>query len=118
MDMQYIMTMSPYSPTTYWYTDAWFTTFMRDLLNIAKPPKVISISYGTTETGMPASVYIAFDIEAIKLGIQGTTILVASGDDGVHDPQARADRSKCGYVADFPSSSPYLIAVGGTIVSS
>ena len=117
MDMQYIMTMSPYSPTTYWYSDSWFTSFIAAVLDTAKPPKVISISYGSLETGMSAGTYNGFDIEAIKLGIQGTTILVASGDDGVSPFFARGDRSKCGYVPSFPASSPYVISVGGTIVS-
>ena len=109
--------MSPYSPTTYWYTDEWFTGFLQAVVNTVKPPKIISISYGSVETNMVASVYIGFDTEAIKLGIQGTTILASSGDDGVSPFSARADRSKCGYVPTFPASSPYVIAVGGTIVS-
>ena len=117
LDMQYIMTMSPYSPTTYWYSDEWFTTFLQAVVNTVKPPKVISISYGSAETNMVAGVFIGFDTEAIKLGIQGTTILTSSGDDGVSPFQARADRNLCGYVALFPASSPYVIAVGGTIVS-
>ena len=117
LDMQYIMTMSPYSPTTYWYTDEWFTGFLQAVVNTVKPPKIISISYGSVETNMAASVYIGFDTEAIKLGIQGTTILASSGDDGVSPFSARADRNKCGYVPTFPASSPYVIAVGGTIVS-
>ena len=57
LDMQYITTMPPYSPTTFWYTDEWFTTFMIAVLNTAKLPKVISISYGTSEVGMPAGVF-------------------------------------------------------------
>ena len=117
LDMQYIMTMSPYSPTTYWYSDNWFSDFLQEVVNTVKPPKIISFSYGSVETNVVASVYIGFDTEAIKLGIQGTTILASSGDDGVSPFSARADRNKCGYVPTFPASSPYVIAVGGTIVS-
>ena len=105
LDMQYITTMPPYSPTTFWYTDEWFTTFMIAVLNTAKPPKVISMSYGAYETGMPAGIHSSFDIEAIKLDIQGTTIFAASGDDGVHDPQASADRRKCRYAVRVHFSS-------------
>ena len=117
LDMQYIMTMSPYSPTTYWYSDNWFTGFLSEVANTVKPPKVISMSYGSLETNMVASVYIGFDTEAIKLGIQGTTLFSSSGDDGVSPFYARSDGSKCGYVPVFPTSSPYVISVGGTIVS-
>ena len=52
MDMQYIMTISPYSPTTFWYSDAWFNIFLQEVANTAKPPKVISMSYLAYETGM------------------------------------------------------------------
>ena len=117
LDMQYIMTMSPYSPTTYWYSDNWFTGFLSEVANTVKPPKVISMSYASQETNMVASVYMAFDNEAIKLGIQGTTVLAASGDGGVSPLSAGADRNLCGYVPVFPATSPYIISVGGTIVS-
>ena len=49
LDMQYIMTMSPYSPTTFWYSDSWFSDFSIEIANTVKPPKIISIGYGTTE---------------------------------------------------------------------
>ena len=117
LDMQYIMTISPYSPTTFWYTNSWFSIFVKEVANTIKPPKVITISYGVIEDHMPASFFVAFDTEAIKLGIQGTTIFAASGDDGVHTYFARRNRSLCGYTPSFPSTSPYVISVGGTIVS-
>ena len=117
LDMQYIMTMSPYSPTTYWYSDNWFSDFLQEVVNTVKPPKIISFSYGSVETNVVASVYIGFDTEAIKLGIQGTTILASSGDDGVSPFYARTDRNQCGYVPVFPASSPYVLSVGGTTVS-
>ena len=117
MDMQYIMTMSPYSPTTFWYTDHWFTTFLTFVVDTEKPPLIISFSYGQSEVGMPLSNFVGFDTEAIKLGIQGTTILASSGDDGVHNFHSRGDRNQCGYAPLFPASSPYVISVGGTVVS-
>ena len=117
LDMQYVVTMSPYSPTTYWYTNRWFHVFLQEVVNTVKPPKVISFSYLDYETNMVPGVFTAFDTEAIKLGIQGTTIFAASGDDGVHSTSAGLDRNKCGYAPLFPASSPYVIAVGGTMVS-
>ena len=117
LDMQYIMTMSPYSPTTFWYTMKFFDIFFQEISNNMKPPKVISISYGTSESYMNLGVYKAFDTEAIKLGIQGTTILVASGDDGVNPVPAGRDPTKCGYAPDYPASSTYILSVGGTVVS-
>ena len=52
----------------------------------------------------------AFNIQAIKLGVMGTTILAASGDDGVID-----FLNNCGYYPQFLASSPYVTAVDGTV---
>ena len=40
--------------------------------------------------------YQRFDDEVAKLGLRGITVVVASGDDGVANFQARDDPSKCG----------------------
>eukprot|EP01042_Synura_sphagnicola_P004374 gene4374-biopygen4711 len=52
----------------------------------------------------------AFNTEAIKLGVMGATIVVATGDDG-----ANGAGSSCGYSTSFPATSPYVTAVGGTM---
>ena len=117
IDMQYIMTMSPISPTTYWYTDIWFTAFLLEVANTINPAKVISISYLADEFGLGAIKIKLFDEAAIRLGMMGTTILAASGDDGAAPFYAGSDLSRCGYFACFPASSPYVLAVGGTMVS-
>ena len=111
MDMQYITTMSPLSPTTFWYADGWFTPWLITVANSINPPKVLSISYGAYEDGVAASTFDAFNAQAIKLGTMGVTILVASGDDGA------SGYNKCGYVIDFLAASPYILSVGGTMVS-
>ena len=117
LNMQYLATMSPQSPTMFWYTSRSFTNFLIDVSNILNPPKVISISYLAIESDMTADAYRAFDEIAIKLSIMGTTILAASGDDGANSRSARSDLSKCAYFASFPATSQYVLAVGGTTVS-
>ena len=117
LDMQYIATMSPLSPTMFWYELGSFTKFFTDVSNIVNPPKVISISYAEIESDMTADAYRAFDEIAIKLSIMGTTILAASGDDGANSPLVGSDLSKCAYFANFPAASQYVLAVGGTTVS-
>ncbi len=52
------------------------------------------------------------DVEAQKLGVQGVTVLVASGDDGVATKASQG--VVCGYYPDFPASCPYVTAVGAT----
>lgn len=58
----------------------------------------------------------AFNFAAVKLGLQGVTLIAASGDDGVSGSLFRLDypTRECGYYAMFPASSPYVTAVGGT----
>ncbi len=54
----------------------------------------------------------------MQLGLMGVTILSASGDDGVAGDLARSDPLYCGYFPQFPASSPYVTAVGGTQVGT
>ena len=112
MDMQYITTMSPLSPTTFWYADGWFTPWLITVANSINPPKVLSISYAGLESTLSASMFDAFTVQAIKLGTMGVTILAASGDDG-----ASSAIFGCGYEGNYPASSPYVLSVGGTMVS-
>ena len=78
--------------------------------------QVYSISYSSYEVELSQSYAISFNNEAIKLGSMGTTILAASGDDGVAGFLARDNPSYCGYSPQFPSTSPYIVSVGGTNV--
>ena len=111
LDMEYIMTLSPISPTTFWYADGWFTYWLITVSNTIDPPKVISMSYGAVEEGMSFSVFETFTTVAIKLGTMGVTILASAGDDGA------SKTYKCGYANLFPASSPYVLSIGGTMVS-
>ncbi len=116
LDVQYIMAISQSTPTTYWYEDATdsFLAWILAVVSTANPPLVNSISYGAVEPSLPKSVANAFNTEAMKLGTQGVTITVSSGDDGVANFQARTNPKKCAYNPSFPASSPYVLAVGAT----
>jgi subtilase family serine protease len=111
LDVQYMMAMSQ-SPTTYWYSDDNnFSDWLISVSNDPSPPLVLSISYGAPEYEIQFSELDAFNFEAQKLGLQGVTITVASGDDGVAGSEARSGKKYCGYTPDFPSSSPYVTSV-------
>ncbi|RYG65186.1 hypothetical protein EON64_12455 [archaeon] len=116
LDVQYIMAVSQNTPTTYWYdgsSDS-FLSWIKAVAATPNPPLVHSISYGAIEPELPKSTSNAFNTEAMKLGAQGVSILVSSGDDGVANFQARSNPKKCGYNPSFPASSPYVTAVGAT----
>ena len=118
LDVQYIMAASPVSPTTFWYTDLnWYSEWLVTVANTAKPALVISISYGLEEQYVTNSERDTFNTQAIKLGSMGVTIVAASGDDGAISRNSRVSPNSCRYAPIFPASSPYVTAVGATMVS-
>jgi tripeptidyl-peptidase-1 len=117
LDVQYLMAVSQLSPTTYWYVDNPVDPFLAWILAVAdteNPPLVHSISYGGVEKAMSSSQADSFNVEAMKLGLQGVSIFVSSGDDGAPGNQARYMSRKCSYSPSFPATSPYVTAVGAT----
>lgn len=116
LDVQYMRAMS-------WDSDMW-RYFEEDPLSwlVAmsveeEPPLVNSVSYGYLEPElllMDPTYVSSFDHEAMKLGLRGVTLVVASGDDGVGSFMVRGGTLFCGYTPSFPATSPYVTAVGGT----
>jgi kumamolisin len=91
-------------------TDAGFldaiTTAIHDTQN---KPTVISISWGGPESSWTQQAMTAFDQAFQAAAAMGVTICCASGDNGSSDgANDGADH------VDFPASSPYSLACGGT----
>ena len=67
----------------FWYTDedssATFMNWVVDVSNYESPPKVFSVSYGIPEHYLTFYETFVFDTEIKKLGLQGVTIVAASG---------------------------------------
>jgi len=91
-------------------TDAGFldaiTTAIHDSKN---KPSVISISWGGPESGWTQQAMTAFDQAFQAAAALGITVCVAAGDDGSTD----GANDGANHV-DFPASSPYALACGGT----
>ncbi|ORY14368.1 peptidase S8/S53 domain-containing protein [Clohesyomyces aquaticus] len=89
---------------------------------VYKPTNVISISYGEQEQDLPAYYQQRQCNEFLKLGLQGVSIFVASGDNGVGGiPGGGAANGCLGPDAAIfsptqPNSCPWLTNVGGTKV--
>ena len=86
---------------------------------VYKPTHVISISYGGQEADLPASYQQRQCNEYMKLGMQGVSIVVASGDSGVAGPAGDDNADGClgtGQIfsPDFPATCPYLTTAGAT----
>jgi tripeptidyl-peptidase-1 len=85
LDVQYIMAVAQNVSTVFYYwtgSDVWLS-WISTVADMEDPPDVFSISYGSYESTIPSSYLSAFNTEAIKLGVLGTTLLAATGDDGV-----------------------------------
>ncbi|OQS02973.1 tripeptidyl-peptidase [Thraustotheca clavata] len=94
-----------------------FVNFLQDVNSLEIPPSVVSISYADDECAIPEAYITALDKEFIKAGLRGTTVVVASGDNGV---VGSILVSFCGeplcsrYQTGYPSSSPFVLSVGAT----
>jgi len=70
-------------------------------------PLVVSTSYGEDESSWSEDVAQRLNVEFMKAGARGITLLFASGDEGANCKGGK-------YVAETPGSSPWVTAVGGT----
>ena len=84
-----------------------FLYWIMQQINDTNSPWVHSISYGDYEVSIPTDYQNRSDMEFMKFGISGRSIMIASGDEGVH-----CRRNK--YVPEWPTCSPYVTSVGGT----
>ncbi|KAL2072472.1 hypothetical protein VTL71DRAFT_11815 [Oculimacula yallundae] len=87
---------------------------------VYKPAKVISASYGQAEADLPAPYVRRQCNEFMKLGLQGVSILFASGDYGVASFPGDGSASGCLgpkqsiFNPQYPSGCPYVTSVGGS----
>ena len=119
--VQYITSIAPLSPTTFWVGASEaspFSSWLIDVANTIKPPLVLSITWGSDEDQVTRSELDSFDTAAMKLGLMGVTIVAASGVKGAHSIYDWFKNSSidCNYSPLFPATSRYVLSVGGTMV--
>ena len=89
---------------------------------VYKPTNVISASYGQAEADLPIGYTKRQCNEFMKLGLQGHSILVASGDHGVASFAGDGSANGClgpeGKIFNpqYPDNCPYITTVGGTMI--
>jgi tripeptidyl-peptidase I len=92
------------------------------MCGVFKPTHVISASYGEAEADLPFDYTHRQCNEFLKLGLQGVSILFASGDFGVASAPGDGDANGClgpdGVIFNpqYPSNCPYVTSVGGTML--
>ena len=113
LDIEVVGSIAPAANIVVYFapnTDAGFldavTTALHDKVN---RPSVLSISWGGSESNWTAQAMTAMDEAFQAAAAMGVTVCVASGDGGSSDGVGDgADH------VDFPASSPYALACGGT----
>lgn len=90
-------------------TDAGFLDAIINASHAAPTPVAISISWGQNEDDWTAQARTAFDQAFADASALGATVTAAAGDNGSAD--AATDGKDH---ADFPASSPHVLACGGT----
>ena len=90
-------------------TDAGFLAAINQA--IVDKVDTISISWGAPEDDWTAATISAFNTAFAAAVAAGITVTCAAGDSGSSDGEA-------GNHVDFPSSSPYVLACGGTAINS
>jgi kumamolisin len=91
-------------------TDQGFLDALTTAVHDAKlQPAVVSISWGGPESSWTQQALTAFNSACEDASTIGVTILAASGDDGSTDGASSGTPT-----VDFPASSPFVLACGGT----
>jgi len=112
LDIEVVGAMAPGADIVVYFapnTDDGFLDAVSEAAHADPTPVAISISWGQNEDLWTAQARTAMDAAFADAAALGVTVTAAAGDDGSND---RADDGKphC----DFPASSPYALACGGT----
>ncbi|XP_056623244.1 tripeptidyl-peptidase 1 isoform X2 [Triplophysa dalaica] len=118
LDVEYIMS-SGANISTWVFTNPGrhetqepFLQWMLMLSNMSAVPWVHTISYGDDEDSLSVAYMNRINIEFMKAGLRGISMLFASGDSGAGCRHLTKERNT--FRPSFPASSPYVTTVGGT----
>lgn len=132
LDIQYQTGVNYDSDIYYVSVSDWLYQFANTLYLSEDPPKVTSISYGWAEwdqcdpsvfpncniTGNAKTYSERTNIEFMKLSLRGVSILASSGDAGAPGRTSEQCNPQRPLNPAFPASSPWVTAVGGTIIEN
>ena len=121
LDLEYSTGIAPGATIDFVYVGANQNSSVFDSLTWAiqnRIAPIINISYGQCEPTLGQASYTMFNGLLQQAAAQGQTVVSAAGDDGSTDcfdpTNASTIAQTNGLAVDFPSSSPFVTAVGGT----
>ncbi len=113
LDIQVVGGVAPKSRIAVYFAPNTDQGFL-DAINAAvhdtvRKPSVISISWGAAESEWTSQAMNAFNAAFHDAALLGVSVCVASGDNGSSDGESDGQNH-----VDFPASSPWALACGGT----
>jgi kumamolisin len=112
LDIEVAGSLSPGSHLVVYFapnTDAGFLDAVSDAAHATVTPTSMSISWGQNEDQWTGQARAALDDAFVDAAALGITVTVAAGDNGSADSATDGKNH-----ADFPASSPHVLACGGT----
>jgi kumamolisin len=111
LDIEVAGALAPGAKFTVYFapnTDAGFLDAVSEAAHATPTPVAMSISWGQNEDEWTAQARTAMDDAFADAATLGVTVTAAAGDSG------SSDGATSGAHADFPASSPHVLACGGT----
>jgi kumamolisin len=112
LDIEVIGALSPAADILVYFapnTDAGFVDAVADAAHATPTPTAMSISWGQSEDQWTTQARAALDDALLDAAALGVTVTAAAGDNGSSDGAGATSKH-----ADFPASSPHVLACGGT----
>lgn len=129
LDLQMMSQVAENADVWFWGGGRWLYSFAVNFLNASVVPDILSMSWGWSAKqqcsglglcphNMTSAVYVnRTNLEYVKMGLRGISVLVASGDAGAPgrtDEGCVSTGPAAGVNPAFPGSSPYVTSVGAT----
>ena len=120
LDLEYTSTIASGATIYFVYVGNSPTNSVFDAIQYAvvnKTAPIISVSYGICEPALGSAGYGALNPVFAQAAVQGQSVIAATGDNGSTDCYGETGLSTAEQQAlaiDFPASSPYVTALGGT----
>jgi len=127
LDVQYGSAIAINATVWFWTNSGWLLEFVNDFVNTDVVPYVISMSWGWTENqqcsitscmGLTNEEYVQRVNTGFQMiGLRGVTAFAASGDQGAPGDANPHCANRAQPISPlFPGSSPYVTAVGATML--
>ena len=123
IDIEYAGAIAPEADTIYVYTGSSSEHNVFDALAYAVDQNIapiVSISYGECEADLSSDEITSMQRVLLQANLQGQTVVAESGDLGATGCETKASQTRGvalnGLAVQYPASSQYVTAVGGTML--